>query len=96
MLALKQLRGVRTMKLPLVVNLRKPLTLLTTGLSVATYYLLSRPTTLSKLRKELEAAIANPSELPSLPTLEGVPYLKATVTHDLLRSYGVASRLSRL
>ncbi|OCK93440.1 cytochrome P450 [Cenococcum geophilum 1.58] len=66
------------------------------SLSVATYYLLSQPTTLSKLRKELEAAIANPSELPSLPTLEALPYLNATVTEALRCSYGVASRLGRI
>lgn len=96
MLALKQQRGVRTMNLLLVVNVRKPLTLLTTGLSVATYYLLSQPTTLSKLREELEAAIANPSELPSLPALEALPYLNATVTEALRCSYGVASRLGRI
>ena len=96
MLALKQQHGVRTMKLSLVVNVRNPLTLHTTGLSVATYYLLSQATTLSKLQKELEAAIANPLELPSLSTLEALPYLNATVTEALRCSYGVASRLGRI
>ncbi|WEW59639.1 hypothetical protein PRK78_005118 [Emydomyces testavorans] len=45
------------------------------SLSVTIFYLLSQPETLAKLRRELEQAIPDPSNLPPVKTLEKLPYL---------------------
>ena len=66
------------------------------AMSVLTFYLLSNPEILGKLRKELEGAITDPSELPSLASLEQLPYLTACIQEALRFSYGLASRLQRI
>jgi cytochrome P450 len=65
------------------------------AMSVLTFHLLSNPEILGKLRKELERAITDPSELPSLASLEQLPYLTACIQETLRFSYGLASRLQR-
>lgn len=39
------------------------------------YYVLAQPETLSKLCRELEGAIPDPTQLPALTVLEQLPYL---------------------
>ncbi|GME62507.1 Cytochrome P450 [Neofusicoccum parvum] len=68
------------------------------SLSVNLFHLLSSPSTMAKLRTELEAAIpsADPNTVPSWSTLEQLPYLNACVHEGLRLGYGVASRLARI
>ncbi|EFW15797.1 conserved hypothetical protein [Coccidioides posadasii str. Silveira] len=66
------------------------------SLSVITFYILAHPAVLEKLRKELEEAIPDPSILPSVTTLENLPYLSAVVAEGLRLSYGVISRSQRI
>ncbi|KAK4118275.1 cytochrome P450 [Parathielavia appendiculata] len=77
------------------------------ALTVAVYYLLREPECLVRLKQELAAALpgadrsattANrpPTKEALLPILERLPYLNAVIQESLRRSYGVASRLTRL
>jgi cytochrome P450 len=66
------------------------------AMSVLTFHLLSNPEILGKLKKELGLAITNPSDLPSLASLENLPYLTACIQEALRFSYGLASRLQRI
>lgn len=66
------------------------------ALSLATFHLLHRPSTLRKLRDELFAAIPDPNEIISLATLESLPYLRAVVKESLRHSIGTSGRLSRI
>lgn len=61
-----------------------------------TFHLLSNPEILRKLRAGLECAITDPRELPSLASLEQLPYLTACIKEALRFSYGLASRLARI
>lgn len=54
------------------------------ALSVTTFYLLSHRETLAKLIKELEQAIPDSSKLPSVATLEQLPYLISTPNYPFL------------
>ncbi|KAI2424142.1 hypothetical protein LOZ63_000688 [Ophidiomyces ophidiicola] len=63
------------------------------ALSVGTFYLLSNPEVLAKLRQELEDAIPDPAKLPSLAVLENLP---AVVMESLRLSYGVSTRSQRI
>ena len=65
-------------------------------LSVTTFHLLSNPAILHQLRKELIAAIPDPSQPVPLATLEQLPYLTACIQEGLRLSYGVCSRLARV
>ncbi len=67
-------------------------------LELITFWLLSDPATLRKLKDELSAAIPNPSDVGSipLPTLEALPYLTAVIKEGLRLSYGVSCRLARI
>jgi hypothetical protein len=49
------------------------------ALGVMTYYLLSQPQTMRRLRAELEAAVEDRNDLPPLTTLEKLPYLSAVI-----------------
>jgi len=60
------------------------------------YHVLSQPNTLLKLRNELRVAIPDPENLPSLTSLEQLPYLSATINEGLRLSYGVSARLQRI
>ena len=44
-------------------------------LSALTYHLLANPQILKRLKKELEAAMPDPNELPTASKLESLPYL---------------------
>lgn len=77
--------------------------LLTTGwtLSVATFYLLSNPEVLARLRKELKEAIpdVNESDLVSgleWTELEKLPYLSAVIKEAIRLSYSTTARNARL
>jgi cytochrome P450 len=66
------------------------------ALGVMTYYLLSQPQTMGRLRAELEAAVEDRNDLPPLTTLEKLPYLSAVIQEGLRLSYGVSSRTARI
>jgi len=75
----------------------------TTGwtLSVGTFYILSNPSVLARLRKELEEAIPNIDESdPTAPLewtqLEKLPYLSACIKEAVRLSYSTTSRNARL
>jgi cytochrome P450 len=77
--------------------------LATTGwtLSVATFHILSNPSVLGRLRKELEEAIPNINESdPVAPVewteLERLPYLSACIKEAIGLSYSTTSRNPRL
>lgn len=79
--------------------------LATTGwtLSVATYYILSNPSVLERLRKELEAAIPNTNDSDSDPSgplewteLERLPYLSGCIKEAIRLSYSTTARNARL
>jgi cytochrome P450 len=66
------------------------------ALSVTTYYLISNPPILEKLRAELETTIPDPaSKLDSLQ-LEKLPYLSACIQEGIRIAYGVSARLPRI
>ncbi|KAF4986601.1 hypothetical protein FGRMN_10769 [Fusarium graminum] len=65
------------------------------ALAVITYFLLSQPETLTKLRAELSEVVSDPCHLPSWTTLEQLPYLGAVIQEGLRLSYGVSSRSAR-
>ncbi|KAH8746125.1 cytochrome P450 [Hyaloscypha sp. PMI_1271] len=62
-------------------------------LSVAIYYLTTRPTILEKLKSELTAAIPDPSSYTPLPALESLPYLRACVQEAIRLGYGAPGRV---
>lgn len=75
----------------------------TTGwaLSVATYYILSNPEVLAKLRKELKDAIpeidrSNPTAALEWTELEKLPYLTGVNKEAVQLSYSTTSRNARL
>lgn len=65
------------------------------ALSIATFHLLNRPSTLQTLRDELFGAIADPDEAVSLAQLENLPYLRAVVKESLRLAIGT-SKLARI
>ncbi|KAI9163430.1 Cytochrome P450 monooxygenase sdnE [Paramyrothecium foliicola] len=65
-------------------------------LSLATFHLLNRPSTLRTLRDELFAAILDPDEVVPLAQLEELPYLRAVVKESLRLAIGTSSRLDRI
>lgn len=65
------------------------------ALAVITYHLLDKPQLLTKLRKELEGAVADSTKLPQWTVLEKLPYLGAVVQEGLRLSYGVSARTAR-
>ncbi|KAK9422125.1 putative Cytochrome P450 [Seiridium unicorne] len=65
------------------------------ALAVITFHLISQPQTLSKLKKELEETVKDPTKLPPWTVLEKLPYLGAVIQEGLRLSYGVSARTSR-
>lgn len=65
-------------------------------LSLATFHLLHRPSTLKKLRDELFEAIPDPNEVVPLAKLESLPFLRAVVKESLRHGIGTSGRLSRI
>ena len=65
-------------------------------LSLCTFYLINQPQTLARLRKELQSAVTDPSQLPSLTRLEDLPFLYAIIAEILRHTYGLVSRLPRI
>jgi cytochrome P450 len=49
------------------------------ALSVASFHIINTPSIYKRLREELEAAIPDPRNLPSLTELEQLPYLAACI-----------------
>ncbi|KAF2494452.1 oxoglutarate/iron-dependent oxygenase [Lophium mytilinum] len=66
------------------------------ALSDITFYLLSQPAQLRKLKNELALAIPDPSRLPTLTALEQLPYLTAVIKEGLRTSSGISTRLQRI
>ena len=66
------------------------------ALSVITYYLLTQPHTLSRLRAELVTAIPDPRARVGIEGLEHLPYLTAVIQEGLRFSCGVTGRLARV
>jgi hypothetical protein len=66
------------------------------ALSVATFYLLSQPSTLLALKAELSVAIPKPTNVIPLATLEKLPYLTGVIKEGLRLSYGESSRIPRI
>jgi cytochrome P450 len=66
------------------------------ALSVATFYLLSQPDTLRRLKDELRTEIPQISQRVPLSVLEQLPYLTACIQESLRLSYGVSCRLQRI
>jgi len=67
-------------------------------LEVTTFWLLTLPLVLRKLKEELTEAIPNPEDIGNipLPVLEKLPYLNAVMKEGFRLSYGVSCRLARI
>jgi cytochrome P450 len=70
----------------------------TTGwaLSVASFHIINNPSIFSRLRKELNEAIPDPSQPLSWTELEKLPYLTGCVREAVRLSYGVTTRNPRI
>ncbi|KAI0421158.1 cytochrome P450 [Xylaria grammica] len=68
----------------------------TYALSVASYHILSNPRVLSRLKAELNEAVPDPRNIPSLDTLMQLPYLNCVMNESLRFSYGTPQRIPRL
>ncbi|KAF7937086.1 hypothetical protein BELL_0704g00020 [Botrytis elliptica] len=64
-------------------------------LSALTFYLLSNPKLLIKLRAELNAALPDPSIEPILKDMEQLPYLSAVIQEGLRIAMGTSNRQTR-
>ncbi|TVY28782.1 Cyrochrome P450 monooxygenase [Lachnellula hyalina] len=65
-------------------------------LSVITFYILTNPTILERLRVELEEAIPDPDKPVPVENIEQLPYLTACIQEGLRLSYGLSTRLPRV
>lgn len=65
------------------------------AMSLATFHLLDRPSTLRKLRDELFKAIPDPDGVIPLTRLERLPYLRGVVKEALRLGIGTSSQLAR-
>ena len=63
-------------------------------LSIATFHLLDKPSRLTRLQEELQAAVSDETQLPAWSTLEKLPYLSGVILEALRLMHGVASRIS--
>lgn len=70
----------------------------TTGnaLMLTTYYVAKQPETYMKLKQELRSAWPVLDRVPSLKSLEQLPYLNAVIKEGLRMSTGVVSGLARV
>lgn len=66
------------------------------ALGVSTYFVLSTPAILSKLKAELEAVIPDPSQPLNLITLERLPFLTGVVQEGVRLSHAISHRLHRI
>ncbi|KAB8071863.1 cytochrome P450 [Aspergillus leporis] len=66
------------------------------ALSVASFHIINTPSIYKRLREELEAAIPDPRNLPSLTELEQLPYLAACIQECIRMSYGTSQRAFRV
>lgn len=65
-------------------------------LALATFHLLNRPETLTRLRDELFERIPDPNAVVPLAELEQFPYLRGVVKEALRLAVGTSSRLARV
>lgn len=65
-------------------------------LTICTFHLLNRPSTLRRLRDELFKAIPDPAEVAPLAELEQIPYLRAVIKESLRLGFGTSGRLTRV
>jgi len=66
------------------------------ALTTTVFHLLDNPSSLKKLRTELEEAIPNPTTIPNSLALEKLPYLAACAKEGVRLSTGVSVRLPRV
>ena len=66
------------------------------ALAQGTCCLLEDPTVLDSMMEELEGAVLDPSQMPSLGELEKLPYLSAIILETLRITYGFSHRLQRV
>ncbi|KUL83802.1 hypothetical protein ZTR_06649 [Talaromyces verruculosus] len=66
------------------------------ALTTTVFHLLNNPSSLKKLRKELDEAITDPSKIPNSLVLEKLPYLTACAKEGIRLSTGVSVRLPRV
>ena len=66
------------------------------SLSVISFYLLQDKKKLQKLRDEIRTVMPTPNSLPSLTTLEQLPYLTAVINEGVRLMFGVTTRLPRV
>lgn len=59
----------------------------------STYYLLTHPGWLSKVRRELEEAWVDPLEPPPYEKLDGLPFLTATIKETIRHSQLISGRI---
>ena len=60
------------------------------------YHLLDSPLVLKKLREELNQALPDPKAMPTLTTLQSLPYLNAVVEEGVRISFPVPARSPRV
>ncbi|KAI0889003.1 cytochrome P450 [Annulohypoxylon maeteangense] len=68
------------------------------ALELITFWLLSQPKTLQKLKEELRTAMPTADDVGKVPlaTLESLPYLTAVIKEGLRLSYGLSARSQRI
>ncbi|KAG8158392.1 hypothetical protein KVR01_011514 [Diaporthe batatas] len=66
------------------------------SLSLSVFHIADNPAVHRRLRAELEAAIPDPDEMPSLNELEKLPFLTACIHESLRLSYGLSQRSPRI
>lgn len=65
-------------------------------LMTGSFHLLANPAQLARLREELDRAIPDISNIPSLDTLIQLPYLTCVINESLRFAYGTPQRMQRL
>jgi cytochrome P450 len=65
------------------------------ALAITTFYVLSTPGVLQKLRGELLKAMPSPHDRPTWTQLEQLPYLSAVIQEGIRLAYGVTTRSPR-
>ncbi|KAE8355897.1 cytochrome P450 [Aspergillus coremiiformis] len=66
------------------------------ALSVASFHIINTPGIYTRLREELQAAIPDLKNMPSLTDLEKLPYLTACIQECVRLSYGASQRSFRI
>ncbi|KAL2882245.1 hypothetical protein SGCOL_002514 [Colletotrichum sp. CLE4] len=65
-------------------------------LTLISFHLLTKPSILDKLTRELQGAVTDPKHLPNWPTLETLPYLNAVISEGLRLAPGGSMRTGRV